>query len=343
MTYYSSIVYTFLFLLLFCCKSSIEKTSSSSHTLEERPAYTLVLHGGAGTILRKHMSPGKERAYRTALSHALKTGQKILAEGGTALDAVSATIMTMENDSLFNSAKGAVFTHDGHNELDASIMDGSTLDAGAVAGVTQVKNPILAARAVMEKSPHVLLSGQGADAFSRSVGLELVKPSYFRTEKAWNTLQNVLRREQNKDQAKSKEKHGTVGAIALDQFGNLAAGTSTGGMTNKRWNRIGDSPIIGAGTYADNASCAVSATGHGEYFIRYAVAHDISALIQYKGLTVQEAGDLVIQKKLKQAGGAGGVIILDRNGNISMPFNTEGMYRGFVTPDSLAVYIYKDE
>ncbi|RMI19351.1 MAG: isoaspartyl peptidase/L-asparaginase, partial [Calditrichaeota bacterium] len=261
--------------------------------------------------------------------------------GGSSLDAVEQTIRVLEDSPLFNAGKGAVFTNAGTNELDASIMDGATLQAGAVAGVKRVKNPISLARLVMEKSPHVMLAGDGADAFAKENGLELVDPHYFYTEQRYQQWQRVLQREKEKQQSQSRAAPdaasseadepplGTVGVVALDKQGNLAAGTSTGGMTNKRWGRVGDSPIIGAGTYADNRTCAVSCTGHGEYFIRLNVAHDISALMAYKGLSVQEAAEEVILKKLTQLGGTGGVIAIDRNGNIAMPFNTSGMYRGY--------------
>jgi beta-aspartyl-peptidase (threonine type) len=278
------------------------------------------------------MDTSLEKQYKEALTVALHTGKKILAEGGTALDAVEMTIRVMEDNPLFNAGKGAVFTHEGKNELDASIMDGSNLAAGAVAAVTNIKNPIRAARMVMSRSPHVLLTGAGASQFAKEQGLEIVAPSYFYTQRRWNELQEILK----------KEKNGTVGCCALDRHGNLAAGTSTGGMDNKRYNRIGDTPIIGAGTYANNATCAISATGHGEYFIRWTVAHDISALMEYKGMSIQDAADLVVNKKLVKAGGSGGVIGLDRKGSIAMMFNSEGMFRAFATADGKeAVLIFK--
>jgi beta-aspartyl-peptidase (threonine type) len=240
----------------------------------------------------------------------------------------------MEDNPLFNAGKGAVFTHDGKNELDAAIMDGSDLTAGAIAGVTDIKNPISAARRVMTNSPHVLLTGAGASQFAKEQGLEIVPASYFFTERRFNELQEILK----------KEKNGTVGCCALDKSGNLAAGTSTGGMANKKYNRVGDAPVIGAGTYANNNSCAVSATGHGEYFIRYTVAHDISALMQYKGLSLKEASELVVNDKLVKAGGSGGVICVDKFGNVSLPFNATGMFRGFATADGKeGIFIYKDE
>lgn len=307
----------------------------------------LVIHGGAGTITRSSMTPEREAEYRAALAHALKTGHAILAKGGTSLDAVEATIRIMEDSPLFNAGKGAVFTHDGKNELDASIMDGRTKKAGSVAGVTIIKNPITAARAVMEKSKHVMLIGRGAELFATSVGLEVVDPSYFWTERRWKALQQELLNEA-KPQAglvtADENRFGTVGAVAVDQSGNLAAGTSTGGTTNKRFGRVGDAPIIGAGNFAENESVAVSATGAGEFFIRWTVAYDIAALVKYRGMTVSDAAEEVINKKLKAVPGAeGGVIALDAKGNFAMPFNTEGMYRGWIGVDGEArVEIYKD-
>ena len=299
----------------------------------EQP-YGLVIHGGAGTITRENMSTEKEAEYISKLTAALKTGYAILENGGSGLDAVEATIKVMEDSPLFNAGKGAVFTGAGTNELDASIMDGATLQGGAVAGVKTVKNPISAARKVMEKTWHVLLAGEGADAFAKEQGLDIVDNSYFHTEHRFKSL--------IKAKEKEMEKHGTVGCVALDKKGNLAAGTSTGGLTNKRWGRVGDSPIIGAGTYASNETCAVSATGQGEYFIRGSVAFDIAAQMEYKEKSVQDAAQAVIDK-LTARGGTGGVIAMDVKGNIAMPFNTEGMYRGFyLNDDALTVKIYKD-
>jgi len=293
-----------------------------------------VIHGGAGVITRDKMTPEMDKNYRIALAEAMNTGKKILAEGGSALDAVEKTIRVMEDNPLFNAGKGAVFTHEGKNELDAAIMDGSNLAAGSVAGVTDIKNPITAARYVMTNSEHVMLTGAGASQFAKEQGLEIVPPSYFYTEKRYNELQEILKREKN----------GTVGCCALDKNRNLAAGTSTGGMSNKRYNRVGDAPIIGAGTYANNNTCAVSATGHGEFFIRWTVAHDISALIEYKGLSLKGASELVVNDKLVKAGGSGGVICVDKAGNVSIPFNSEGMFRGYATADGKeGVFIYKDE
>jgi beta-aspartyl-peptidase (threonine type) len=308
----------------------------------------LIIHGGAGTITRASMSPEMEKQYREALEQALRTGHAVLARGGSSVDAVEASIRFMEDNPLFNAGKGAVFTHDGRNELDASIMNGKNKAAGSVAGVTIIKNPITAARAVMEQSEHVMLTGRGAELFATQKGLDIVDPSYFWTERRWKGLQEeLLKEEGKKPKAELREtepkKFGTVGAVALDVDGNLAAGTSTGGMTNKKYGRVGDAPIIGAGTYAENESCAVSGTGHGEFFIRWTVAHDIAALVKYKGMTVQQAGDEVIHKKLEPVQGEGGVIILDAKGNFATPFNSEGMYRGWIGPDGVPhVLIYKD-
>lgn len=318
-------------LLIFSCKNEKKATVPAP---DKKAEWAIVIHGGAGVITREKMTPEMDKNYRTALSEALNKGKSILIEGGSALDAVENVIRLLEDNPLFNAGKGAVFNHDGKNELDASIMDGSTLAAGAVAGVKDIKNPITAARRVMTNSPHVLLSGEGASQFAKEQGLEIVPPEYFYTDRRFNDLQEALK----------NEKHGTVGCCALDKSGNLAAGTSTGGMTNKKYNRIGDTPVIGAGNYANNNTCAVSATGHGEFFIRWTVAHDISALMEYKGMSLKEASELVVNDKLVKAGGSGGVICVDKNGNIAMPFNSEGMFRAFATPDGReGVFIYKDE
>ncbi len=309
----------------------------------------LVMHGGAGTITRASMTPEMEKQYRETLEQALRAGHAVLAKGGTSLDAVETSIRILEDSPLFNAGKGAVFTHEGKNELDAAIMDGKNLRAGSVAGLTIVKNPISAARAVMEKSKHVMMAGKGAELFATQAGLEIVDPSYFWTERRWKALQKELMEEQGQPvphallDLPEEHKYGTVGAVALDKNGDLAAGTSTGGTTNKRYGRIGDSPIIGAGTYADNESVAISCTGTGEFFIRWTVAHDIAALYKYKGMTVQQAGDEVIHKKLEPVKGDGGAIVLDAKGNFAMPFNSEGMYRGWVGADGVPhVLIYKD-
>ena len=294
--------------------------------VKDKPEYVLVIHGGAGNIKKENMTREKEARYIKKLSEVLEKGAKILKNGGSALDAVEASIRIMENSPLFNSGKGAVFNADGKNELDASIMDGKTLNAGAVANVTIIKNPISAARKVMEESAHVLLIKEGAEEFAKQQGLEIVEPEYFFDQNRWNSLQKIKKSEAGEEPLPD-EKHGTCGAVALDKFGNLAAGTSTGGMTNKKFGRVGDSPIIGAGTYANNKTCAVSATGHGEFFIRNVVAYDISALMEYKNMTLSNAANYVINEKLNASGG---VIAVDNKGNIAMPFNTNGMYRGFI-------------
>ncbi len=309
---------------------------------QQKPEYVIVIHGGAGVIKKENMSDEKEAAYIQKLNEALLVGDKKLKNGETAIETVIAVINIMENSPLFNAGKGAVFTHEGKNEMDASIMDGKTLNAGAVAGVGDVKNPISLAYAVMTKSKHVMLSGKGASQFAKEQGLEIVDPKYFYTKNRWESLQKVIEREK-KNLENEKEKHGTVGCVVLDKYGNLAAGTSTGGMTNKQYGRIGDSPVIGAGTYANNQTCAVSCTGHGEFFIRYVVAYSVSALMEYKNLSLQDAGNEIINKKLKAVGGTGGLISVDKNGNIAMPFNTPGMFRGYLkSTGEKAVLIYKD-
>ena len=290
----------------------------SAQTNQQPGPITIVVHGGAGTLKKKNMTAEQETAYRKKISEAISVGYTVLENGGSALDAVIYSIIILENSPLFNAGKGAVFTHNGEHELDASIMDGSNHEAGAIAGVKTIKNPILAARAVMEQSPHVMLSGEGAEAFAKTVGLELVDPAYFYTEWRYKSLQRALELEKGGSgsiEDKTNYKLGTVGVVALDKNGNLAAGTSTGGITNKRNGRIGDSPIIGAGTYADNASCAVSCTGDGEYFIRGVFAYDIAAKVKYLNMSVEEAAEIVVNEQLKKIGGNGGVICLDKNGN----------------------------
>ena len=291
-----------------------------------------VIHGGAG-VVRAELTPEREKAARAGLEQALKAGYSVLKSGGSSVDAVSAAIVILEDNPEFNAGKGAVFNHDGRNELDASIMDGATRKAGAIANVHRVKNPILLARAVMEKSEHVMLIDEGAEQFAKAVGIELVDPKYFYTERRWQALQKALEDERTKavDPAKTPH-HGTVGAVALDVHGNLAAGTSTGGMTNKRFGRVGDSPIIGAGTYADER-CAVSATGWGEYYIRATAARDICARVEYGKQPVAKAADAVVMDVVPKLGGDGGVIALDAKGNFATPFNTDGMYRGWVDRD----------
>ncbi len=343
----------FSFLLafsLFFSYCDVQQTASTSNEptreVVQQPAeYAIVIHGGAGTILKENMTEDQEKAYQEALNAALDIGEEILKNGGASGDAVVQTIIYMENSELFNSGKGAVFTNAGKNELDASYMDGATRNAGAVGGVTVVKNPILAARAVMEKSEHVLLTGVGAEQFAKEQGLEIVDPEYFFTQRRWDSLQKAKAKE-NATTGMNLEyndyKFGTVGCVALDKSGNITAGTSTGGMTNKRYNRIGDSPIIGAGTYANNATCGVSCTGHGEYFIRYAVAYDVSAMMEYGDVSLAEAANSIVNDKLMKAGGSGGLIALDKYGNVAMPFNTSGMYRGYAKPGERVVKIYEE-
>lgn len=284
--------------------------------------YAIVIHGGAGNFTLQDISAEKQNLYRAKLMEALTLGDSILKNNGTALEAVESVIMVLEDSPLFNAGKGAVFTNAGTIELDASIMDGKTLNAGAVAGVGDIKNPISAALKVMTNSNHVILSGKGASDFAKIQGLEIADSSYFYTEERFQSLQKQKKSE------KEIDKKGTVGCVALDLDGNLAAGTSTGGMSNKKYGRIGDSPIIGAGTYADNKTCGISCTGHGEFFIRYVVAYDVSALMKYKNLSIQQAADFVINEKLKNNGGSGGLIGIDKLGNITMSFNTSGMFRG---------------
>ena len=310
--------------------------------------FGLVLHGGAGTIERSKMTPEREREYRAGLERALMAGYEILKRGGSSLDATEAAVRVLEDDPHFNAGKGAVFTSAGTNEMDAAIMDGKTPAAGAVASLKHIKNPISLARLVMEKSGHVMMDGEGAEAFARENGIELVDQKYFYTQERWEALEKVKAAEKSRTGAAGKafvitdqDRHGTVGAVALDRNGNLAAATSTGGTTNKRPGRVGDSPVIGAGTYANNATCAVSATGDGEYFIRATVAHDVSALMEYRAMSLKEAAQSVLDKVAK-LGGSGGLIAIDRHGNIALPFNTSGMYRGYVDPNGkFVVEIYK--
>jgi beta-aspartyl-peptidase (threonine type) len=325
----------------------------------QNPRLGFVIHGGAGVIKRGSLTPEREKAYRNKLEEVLLAGYKALQAGKSSLDAVEIAIRIMEDSPLFNAGKGAVFTNDGKNELDASIMDGKTLGAGAVAGLHHVKNPITLARAVMEKSPHVMMIGDGAEKFAKEQGIELVDEKYFFTQDRWDSLQKILKQEKEKAAPPKEEKKvgeidknsyaeepynkfGTVGVVALDKDGNLAAGTSTGGMTNKKFGRVGDAPIIGAGTYA-NGMCGVSATGWGEFFIRLSVAKDICSLAEYRLLPIQQAADQVIKTKLQSMGGDGGVIAMDKFGNIGISFNSEGMYRGYINSEGKPVVdIYKD-
>ncbi len=337
----------------------------------QSPKLGFMLHGGAGVIKKGSLTPEKEKEYRAKLEEALLAGYKALQSGKSSLDAIEIAIKLLEDSPLFNAGKGAVFTNEGKNELDASVMDGKTLAAGAVAGLRHVKNPITLARAVMEKSEHVMMVGEGAEKFAKEQKIELVDEKYFYTQERWDSLQRILKEEKEAESKKGKLKSqnsseddflmknpnyaqmteteklaqnrfGTVGAVALDKDGNLAAGTSTGGMTNKRFGRVGDAPIIGAGTYANNETCAVSATGWGEYFIRLGVARDISSLMEYRAMPIQQAADLVIQKKLQNLGGDGGIIAIDKFGNMAVSFNSEGMYRAYINSEGKPVIeIYK--
>lgn len=328
--------------LLFFLLTSLVITSCAAQKTNSDVA--IVIHGGAGTIMPENMTDSLQIVYETKLKEAITAGHEILKKGGSAMEAVQKSINIMENSPLFNAGKGAVFTHDEKNSLDASIMDGKTLNAGAIAGVTNVKNPINLAYEVMKNSPHVLLSGEGAEIFAKKQRLEIVNPQYFFTQNRYDALKRVKANDKSSfyDPNIKDSKYGTVGCVALDKNGNLAAGTSTGGMTNKKWGRIGDSPIIGAGTYANNKTCAVSSTGWGEYFIRGVVAYDISAQMEYTGKSLSEASKGVIEK-LEDLGGNGGVIALDGEGNISMEFNTAGMYRASIDVNqNLEVKMFKE-
>ncbi|WP_196939220.1 isoaspartyl peptidase/L-asparaginase family protein [Sphingobacterium pedocola] len=336
------------FSILLSCGSQQIDTDATKHVL--------VIHGGAGTIEKQFMTAEKEKAYNDALTAALQSGYNLIKDGKSAVDAVQAAVNVLENSPLFNAGKGAVFTHDGKNELDASIMDGATLKAGAVAGISTIKNPINAAIAVMNKSEHVMMVGRGAEQFAAANGCDTVPPSYFFTQERWDQLQRTIKEEEtgraafnDLDIRKSKisgisdadKKFGTVGAVALDKKGNLAAGTSTGGMTNKRYGRVGDSPIIGAGTYCNNATAGISCTGWGEYYIREVAANRVSALIELKNLSVVEATKQVIEE-IGELGGDGGIITLNKAGKVAMEFNTSGMYRGTVDENGkISIYIYK--
>jgi beta-aspartyl-peptidase (threonine type) len=299
------------------------------------PIFAIAIHGGAGTISRAALTSEREAEYHASLEKAVRAGHLILASEGSSLDAVTAAVMVLEDDPLFNAGLGAVFTAEGENELDAAIMDGATLNAGAVAGAKRPRNPVLAARAVMEKTAHVLLAGPGADAFAAAQGLQVVAADYFFTQTRWDALQReAARRLGSNEQPPSEEdKHGTVGAVALDAAGNLAAATSTGGHTHKLPGRIGDTPVIGAGTYADNRACAVSATGDGEYFMRLNAGHEIAARMRFLGESLQQSADYVVLHELARIGGSGGVVAVDRQGAIAMPFNTQGMYRARIGVD----------
>lgn len=335
---------TLVLLGLSCNPVNENSKGGTQDNAMKKAEYAIVIHGGAGTITRENMTPEKEADYSNALNEALSIGEEVLKNGGTAIEAVEQTIMFMEDNPLFNAGKGAVLTNAETCELDASIMDGADQNAGAVAGVKHVKNPIRAAIAVMKNSPHVMMAGNGADQFALEQGLDTVSNEYFITDRRLEAIKEAKAKEEKTGMIGQRhdEKFGTVGCVALDKNGNLAAGTSTGGMTNKRWGRIGDSPIIGAGTYADNATCGISCTGHGEYFIRYTVAADVAHRMAYLHESVDEAANFVVNKKLVEKGGSGGLIAMDAYGNISMPFNTEGMYRGYAKPGEKVVAIYKD-
>jgi L-asparaginase / beta-aspartyl-peptidase len=342
----------------------LEGPLSGQETMKNGGHIGLVVHGGAGVIRQGSLSAEREAAYRATLTEAYMAGYGVLEKGGKSMEAVEAVIRVLEDSPMFNAGKGAVFNADGKNEMDASVMDGKTLAAGAVAGVHHVKNPIVLARKVMEKSPHVMLAGDGAEVFAKQEGVELVEAQYFWTQARWDELQRAKEAERKKAETQPIGRdpsanmssgaptpqdmppdrndmppgshYGTVGCVALDKEGNIAAGTSTGGMTNKKWGRVGDSPIIGAGTYADNRTCGVSATGWGEYFIRVGVARDMAAMMEYKGMSVQAAADAVI-KKVGALGGDGGVIALDKAGHVGIAFNTEGMYRAYMGKDGKVV------
>jgi len=305
--------------------------------------FGIAIHGGAGTIRPSLMTPEKEAAYKKGLNDALTAGHQILKSGGTSLDAVEAAVISLENCPLFNAGRGSVFTNTGKHEMDASIMRGDSLEAGACAGVSGVKNPVTLARTIMEKSEHVLLCNKGAEEFAQQSGIQFEPETYFHDDFRYNQWQEALKEGVIQLDHSEGKKFGTVGAVALDLAGNLAAATSTGGMTNKKWGRIGDSPIPGSGTYANNNTCAISCTGHGEFFIRAVVAYDISCLMEYKGVSLEEACRIVVNDKLVKFGGEGGLIAIDKQGNISLPFNSEGMYRGHISNnDSAIIRIYGD-
>jgi beta-aspartyl-peptidase (threonine type) len=310
--------------------------------------FILAIHGGAGSIKKGQMSPETEKLYAAALEQALVAGYTILKNGGSALNAVEAAVKIMEDNPLFNAGKGAVFNNEGVIELDAAVMNGKTLEAGAVTGVTTIKNPVSAARAVMEKTAHVMLAGKGAEKFAAGAGLELVDPAYFFTETRWKNLQKAkeadsVERNQSPEIKSSEGKIGTVGAVALDRSGNLAAATSTGGMSNKKPGRVGDAPVIGAGTYANNSTCAISCTGWGEFYIRLVLAKTISDMMEFGKMSLEQAAGEMVLKRLPALGGDGGLVAIDVNGHCTMPFNTAGMFRGFIKADGKAVVkMYKD-
>ncbi len=326
----------FSLLILISCETTSKKEVTT--TQREPNSFAIVIHGGAGGIKREYFTTEQQNAYKEKLQEALNAGYKVLENNGISLDAIQAAITVMEDSPLFNAGKGAVYNSDGNQEMDASIMDGKTLNTGAVAGVNHIKNPILAARVVMDSSKHVLLSGKGAEIMAKKYGIQMVDSSYFFTEKRFNQLKKIQRKEKIqldhtayliKNKLIDDHKYGTVGAVAIDKNGNIAAGTSTGGMTNKKHGRIGDVPLIGAGTYANNKTCGISSTGTGEYFIRTVASHEVSSLIQYKGLTPKEALHEVLFNQIGKLGGEGGMILLDKNGNVYWDFNSTGMFRGY--------------
>lgn len=329
-------IFFLILVLSISCKSTVDQSNSNEHNSAE---FAIVIHGGAGTITRENMTPEKDSIYRKKLKEVITLGSDMLRIGKSSEEVVIAVIKEMEDSPLFNAGKGAVFNSKGMNEMDASIMRGYDQQAGAISGVTNIKNPIVLASKVMTESEHVFLSGSGAEKFGELNNCTIVEPIYFYTK---NRMEALRKSKERNLINKSDDKHGTVGCVALDRKGNITAGTSTGGMTNKKYNRIGDSPVIGAGTYA-NKICGISCTGHGEYFIRYAVAHDIASRMEYLNESVQDAAEYVVNKKLVEKSGSGGVIAMDKYGNIAMPFNTEGMYRAYAKNDSLHVAIYKGE
>ncbi|EKF55112.1 L-asparaginase [Galbibacter marinus] len=346
-----TILFICISLLLYACTEGNKASNASdpTPTQTEKQPFAIVIHGGAGTILKENISDSMELAYKTVLEQSVRMGYKILNDGGSSLDAVEACIRILEDSPLFNAGKGAVFTNNATNELDASIMEGRTKNAGAVAGVTTIKNPITLARAVMEQSEHVMLAREGAEEFAKQVGVTLVDPEYFYTESRMKALKvaqnkNSISQTSLYDPYAKDDKFGTVGCVALDKEGNIAAGTSTGGMNNKRWGRIGDSPVIGAGTYANNRTCGISATGWGEYFIRGVVAYDISAMMEYANLGLNDAAHKVIHEKLPEMGGDGGIIGIDHMGNIAMVFNTPGMFRASIDKTGdLSIKLYSED
>ncbi len=339
------LVHCFLVALLFSAGTRVP-AGEKPEVQTTKQTIGLAIHGGAGTIARSGMTPEREREYRAGLERALTAGYEILKRGGSSLDAVEAAVRALEDDPHFNAGRGAVFTNAETNEMDAAIMDGKTLKAGAVSTLRHIKNPIALARLVMEKSPHLFMAGEGAEMFAKENGVEILSDQkYFYTEERWQALQKIKAAEKGGGGGErfiimDEDRHGTVGAVARDKNGNLAAATSTGGTTNKLAGRVGDSPVIGAGTYA-NGICAVSATGDGEYFIRATVARDVAALMEYRGMKLAEAAQNALDKVAK-LGGAGGLVAIDREGNVSLPFNTSGMYRGYVAPDGkFVIEIYK--